>query len=136
MPDDKTIAGLAQAFEGVSEQTVRDAAARALGAVGEAERQAELDLQRVSIDALLTEIKRRVQANEDTGTQDTQGDPQIDGEAGTRGTPNTRAAHGGADKVTPLRRRNQGSQPDPAMPGAASERVKEKTDTPDFEPGS
>src|SRR5690606_7454124 len=40
-----------------------------------------------SIDALLMEIRRRVQAYEDQDTQDSQGDPPADGEAGTRGAP-------------------------------------------------
>ncbi|MDV6267027.1 helix-turn-helix domain-containing protein [Rhodococcus globerulus] len=87
MPEQKTMEGLTRAFEGVSMETVRDVAARALGTVADDRRQTALDLQHVSIDALLTEIKRRVQENEDTSTQGTQGDPSAHGEARNSGTP-------------------------------------------------
>ncbi|MGC0365069.1 transcriptional regulator with XRE-family HTH domain [Rhodococcus sp. 27YEA15] len=87
MPELKTMEGLATAFEGVSIETIRDVAARALGTVADNDRQTVLDLQQVSIDALLNEIKRRVQGNEDTRTQGTPSDPTTDGEAGPRGAP-------------------------------------------------
>ena len=50
--------------------------------------------------------------NEDTSTQDTPGDPQADGKAGTRGTPNTRAGNAGADKPDALISGDQGSRDD------------------------
>lgn len=83
MPDDKTIEGLAQAFEGVSIQTVRDTAARALGAVDAMDRQTELDLQQVSIDALLTELRRRVESNEQEQESRTEARSQEHGSEGS-----------------------------------------------------
>lgn len=74
----------------------------------------------------ITEPRTQEGSTKHGGTGSSQGQP---------GASNTRAANGGADKVTPFRRRNQGITPDPAMPGAASERKKETTDAPDFEPG-
>ncbi|WP_206474732.1 helix-turn-helix transcriptional regulator [Dietzia sp. KRD202] len=86
MPDESTMAGLAKAFH-VSTETVRTAAARALRGYADDGEALTTDLSAVSIDALLMEIRRRVQGNEDQDTQDSQGDPQADGEAGTSGAP-------------------------------------------------
>lgn len=86
MPDESTMAGLAKAFH-VSTETVRTAAARALRGYADDGEALTTDLSAVSIDALLMEIRRRVQGNEDQNTQDSQGDPPADGEAGNRGTP-------------------------------------------------
>lgn len=86
MPDESTMVGLAKAFH-VSTETVRTAAARALRGYADDGEALTTDLSAVSIDALLMEIRRRVQGNEDQDTQDSQGDPQADGEAGTRGAP-------------------------------------------------
>lgn len=86
MPDESTMAGLAKAFH-VSTETVRTAAARALRGYADDGEALTADLSAVSIDALLMEIRRRVQGNEDQDTQDSQGDPPADGEAGTRGAP-------------------------------------------------
>ncbi len=80
------MAGLAKAFH-VSTETVRTAAARALRGYADDGEALTTDLSAVSIDALLMEIRRRVQGNEDQDTQDSQGDPQADGEAGTSGAP-------------------------------------------------
>lgn len=86
MPDESTMAGLAKAFR-VPTETVRTAAARALRGYADDGEALTADLSAVSIDALLMEIRRRVQTNEDKGTQDTQSDPPADGEAGTDGAP-------------------------------------------------
>lgn len=64
MPSDRTIEGLAAAFEGISESDVREAAAAALGGYKSGEPPPDLDLQKVSLDALLNEIRRRVQSAE------------------------------------------------------------------------
>lgn len=51
--------------------------------------------------------------DEDTSTQDTPGNPQIDGKAGPRRTPNTRAGNAGApDKPDALISGDQGSRDD------------------------
>lgn len=86
MPDESTMAGLAKAFH-VSTETVRTAAARALRGYADDGEALTTDLSAVSIDALLMEIRRRVQGNEDQDAQDPQGDPPADGEAGTRRAP-------------------------------------------------
>lgn len=86
MPDESTMARLAKAFS-VSIETVRTAASRALRGYADDGEALTTDLSTVSIDALLMEIRRRVEANEDQGTQSTQGDPPVDDEAGTDGAP-------------------------------------------------
>ena len=88
MPDESTMAGLARKFH-VSAETVRTAAARAPRGYADDGEALTTDLSAVSIDALLMEIRRRVRGNEDQDTQDPQGDPPANGEAGTRRTPMT-----------------------------------------------
>ena len=57
-------------------------------------------------------LDARELGSEDTSTQDTPGNPQIDGEAGPRRTPNTRAGNAGADKPDALISGDQGSRDD------------------------
>lgn len=71
------------------------------------------DDQRDVVLAVVRALAAKVGAtDEDTSTQDTPGDPQIDGKAGTRGTPNTRAGNAGADKPEALIGGDQGSRDD------------------------
>ncbi|MBB1023330.1 MULTISPECIES: helix-turn-helix domain-containing protein [unclassified Dietzia] len=86
MPDESTMAGIAKAFS-LPTETVRTAAARALRGYADDGEALTADLSAVSIDALLMEIRRRVQGNEDQGTTHAQGDTPTDAETGTRGTP-------------------------------------------------
>lgn len=109
MPDSETITGLAQGF-GLSEDVVRTAASRALAGYSDDGGPLQVDLAEISTDALLTEVRRRIEANfsaegtlsatvrvirgegdehEDTGTQGTPSGTTPDGKAGTRGTPMT-----------------------------------------------
>lgn len=86
MPDESTMAGLAKAFQ-VPTETVRTAAARALRGYTDDGEALTTDLSAVSIDALLMEIRRRVQASENPSAQDPQDDPPADGEARPGGAP-------------------------------------------------
>lgn len=109
MPDSETITGLAQGF-GLSEDVVRTAASRALAGYSDDGGPLQVDLAEISTDALLTEVRRRIEANfsaegtlsatvrvirgegdehEDTGTQGTPSGTTPNGKAGTRGTPMT-----------------------------------------------
>jgi len=86
MPDESTMARLSTAFQ-VPIETVRTAAARALRGYADDGEALTADLSTVSIDALLMEIRRRVQANEDQDTQDPPSDTPADGEAGADRAP-------------------------------------------------
>lgn len=88
MPDESTMAGLATAFT-VSIETVRTAASRALRGYADDGEALTTDLSSVSIDALLMEIRRRVEANEDQDAQDPPSNSPADGEAGSGGAPMT-----------------------------------------------
>ena len=86
MPEETTMAGLAKAFQ-TSTETVRTAAARALRGYADDGEALTTDLSTVSIDALLMEIRRRVQGNANPSAQDPQSDPPADGEARPGGAP-------------------------------------------------
>lgn len=92
--------------------------------------------QRDAVLAVVRAMSTPVGANDEKDTQPrTQEGSSEHGSTGggpsKPGAPNTRAAHGGADNVTPLTRGDQGTEPDHTLPGAASRRVKE---TVDFDP--
>lgn len=75
MPDESTLEGLAQGF-GVNVDVVRTAASRALAGYVDGGDPITVELEDVSTDALLHELRRRIEATEERRRHDTDTAPQ------------------------------------------------------------
>ncbi|MBH0121525.1 helix-turn-helix transcriptional regulator [Rhodococcus sp. CX] len=125
MPDDDTIAGLSRGFN-VPEDVVRTAASRALVGYEDDGRPIHLDLTEVSTDALLQEVRRRIEetgARHGTGTAQEQKPRTEAGGTKHRSSSGSDRGRSGAPmkrgKVARLPRKNQGTDLDPSSgPGA------------------